>query len=214
MTPPSNGTARVSIARLASYEPSAVREKLLELLHPLGGIEAFVPREAGVVLKPNFLRPARAERAITTHPEIIRAVGALACRAGAGAVTVTDSPGIGTAERCARRLGLGQEEAPFSVKNADDGEDFAAKGNHFHRLKLSRRMLQAEVLINLPKVKTHGQMVITGAVKNSFGAVVGMEKVQWHLRVGRDPMDFARLIVHVHQALSPPCWHGSWGWTR
>ncbi len=58
-------------------------------------------------------------------------------------------------------------------------------------------------MINLPKAKTHGQMVITGAIKNSFGAVVGMEKPQWHFRAGKNPADFARLLLHIHDLIAP-----------
>jgi ferredoxin len=64
-------------------------------------------------------------------------------------------------------------------------------------------MVEADVLINLPKVKSHGQMVLTSAVKNSFGAVIGLEKAQWHMRSGRNPVDFAELLLHIHHAVSP-----------
>jgi ferredoxin len=46
-------------------------------------------------------------------------------------------------------------------------------------------------------------MVMTGAVKNSFGAVVGMEKAQWHFRAGKNPADFARLLLHIHGLVAP-----------
>jgi uncharacterized protein (DUF362 family)/Pyruvate/2-oxoacid:ferredoxin oxidoreductase delta subunit len=203
MSPPSHEKARVSVRRLESYEPEAVLREMTALLEPLGGMGAFVTKGAHAVLKPNFLRPASPDRAVTTHPEIIRAAARLAAEAGAGETVVTDSSGIGTARLCARRLGLGREGEAFSIQNADDGEDLDVEGNTFHRLKLSRRMRKADVLINLPKVKTHGQMVLTAAVKNLFGAVVGMEKVQWHLRTGRDPMEFARLVVHIFETISP-----------
>ena len=81
-----------------------MRQKLLALLAPLGGIGAYIPTGANVVLKPNFLRPARVEKAVTTHPELVRAVGALATEVGASEVTLTDSPGIGTAEHVGDRL--------------------------------------------------------------------------------------------------------------
>ncbi len=81
--------------------------------------------------------------------------------------------------------------------------DVAPAGTAFHRLRLIRRLLDADLVINLPKAKTHGQMVMTAAVKNSFGAVVGMEKAQWHFRAGKSPADFARLLLHVHALIAP-----------
>jgi NAD-dependent dihydropyrimidine dehydrogenase PreA subunit len=68
---------------------------------------------------------------------------------------------------------------------------------------LIRHLFDADLVINLPKAKTHGQMVLTAAVKNSFGAVIGMEKAQWHFRAGRSPEDFARLLVHIHALVAP-----------
>lgn len=194
--------ARVSIQRLQGYHPDEVRGQMAALIHPLGGMEAYVGRGSHVVLKPNFLRPASPDRAITTHPEIIRAVAELVRNTEPSSLCVTDSSGIGTARRCAIKSGLDLEHEGFAVVNPDDAEDVDSDTSHFQRLKISRRM-RTSTLVNLPKVKTHGQMVLTGAVKNCFGAVVGIEKVQWHMRVGRDPMAFARFILHVHDIVKP-----------
>jgi uncharacterized protein (DUF362 family)/NAD-dependent dihydropyrimidine dehydrogenase PreA subunit len=195
-------TPRVSIQRLATYQPAAVERAVRALLEPLGGMAAFVTPGARVVLKPNLLLPSAPERAVCTHPEILRAVARLAREAGAAAVEATDSPGVGSARRCARHLGLGDDE-PFIVHDADEGADVAPVGTGFHRLRLIRRLRDADLVINLPKAKTHGQMVMTAAVKNSFGAVVGMEKAQWHFRAGKSPADFARLLLHVHALIAP-----------
>lgn len=192
----------VSIVRLHSYEPAAVQPALRAVLEPLGGLGAFIRPGMRVVLKPNFLMPSAPDRAICTHPEILRAVARLAREHGAATVEATDSPGVGTASRCARRLGLASHE-PFALFDADEGVDVSPPGATFHRLRLIRRLLEADLVINLPKAKTHGQMAMTGAVKNGFGAVVGMEKAQWHFRAGKNPADFARLLLHIHGVINP-----------
>ncbi len=199
---PRPAVPRVSIVRLASYEPAAVERALRAVLEPLGGMGGFVTPGMRVVLKPNLLLPSAPERAICTHPEILRAVARLAHAHGASVVELTDSPGVGTATRCTRRLGLGGD-APLAVFDADEGVDVSPPGATFHRLRLIRRLLDADLVINLPKAKTHGQMVMTAAVKNSFGAVVGMEKAQWHFRAGKNPADFARLLLHIHTLVAP-----------
>jgi uncharacterized protein (DUF362 family)/NAD-dependent dihydropyrimidine dehydrogenase PreA subunit len=192
----------VSIARVTTYEPAAVERAVRDVLAPLGGMTAFVVPDTRVMLKPNFLMPSAPERAICTHPELLRAVARLAREAGAATVEAADSPGVGSASRCARRLGLGDGD-PLVVRDADDGVDVAPPGAPFQRVKVTPRLLDADLIINLPKAKTHGQMVMTAAVKNSFGAVVGMEKAQWHFRAGRSPNHFARLLVHVHALVAP-----------
>ena len=202
--PPTVATARrrVSLHRLTTYEPAAVDRALRVVLAPLGGMSAFAAPGARVVLKPNLLMPSAPERAICTHPEIIRAVARLAREAGAALVEATDSPGMGTATRCTRRLGLGDGDL-LTVMDAGEGTDVAPPGAPFHRVRLIARLLDADLVINLPKAKTHGQMVMTAAVKNTFGAVIGMQKAQWHFRAGRSPEDFARLLVHIHGLVAP-----------
>jgi uncharacterized protein (DUF362 family)/NAD-dependent dihydropyrimidine dehydrogenase PreA subunit len=195
-------TARVAIARLDDYAPAAVARALRDVLEPLGGARAFVAEGARVVLKPNLLWASAPDRAVCTHPEVIRQAARLARENGAAEVVVSDSPGMGSARRCARRLGL-EECGDFAIADADDGVDVSIPGSPFQRLTLSRRMREADLLFNLPKAKTHGQMVLTGAVKNTFGAVTGYEKAQWHYRAGRDPRAFARLLVHIHELLAP-----------
>lgn len=198
----SSESARVAIVPVSTYEPAAIQQAVRAVLAPLGGMTVFVAPGARVMLKPNLLMPSAPDRAICTHPELLRAVARHALESGAAAVEATDSPGVGSASRCARRLGLGDRE-PLVVRDSDDGVDLAPPGAPFQRVKLTRRLLDADVIINLPKAKTHGQMVMTAAVKNSFGAVVGMEKAQWHFRAGRSPRDFARLLLHVHDLAAP-----------
>ncbi len=199
-----NDTTRplVSLVRLEDYEPARVERAIEEVLEPLGGLKAFVAPGGEVLLKPNFLKPATAEAAVNTHPEVMRAAARLALRCGAGRVVIADSPAVATAARCARKLGLSADE-PFAIEEIDEALDRSVPGGRFQHLQVSRRLLEATCLVNLAKAKTHGQMILTGAVKNLFGAVLGLEKAQWHLRAGRDEPDFARLLVEIYELVRP-----------
>ena len=84
--------SKVSISRCESYEPAAVSAALDVALAPLGGMAAFVSPGQTVLLKINLLSRAAPERAVTTHPEFVRAV-IRAAKAAGGVVTVGDSPG-------------------------------------------------------------------------------------------------------------------------
>lgn len=84
---------RVSLKTAASYDRAVVEQALADVLAPLGGMEAFVRPGQRVLIKPNLLSAKPPEKAVTTHPEVVRGVIHLAQRAG-GIVSVGDSPGV------------------------------------------------------------------------------------------------------------------------
>lgn len=203
MTSPGAVDRRVALTRQTTYDLPALREGLTRLLAPLGGMEAFVSRGARVVLKPNLLLGFAPERAATTHPAILRVVAERVLDCG-GVVKVGDSPGAGSCRKVAEQAGLaavardlGIELIEFTPREVHD------PSRQFPDLVLGAELLDADVVINLPKLKTHCQMLMTLSVKNMFGAVVGLRKTMWHLHAGRDKPTFARMIHEIYRAVSP-----------
>ncbi len=76
-------------------------------------------------------------------------------------------------------------------------------GEPFGRIELAEDVLDADVVINLPKLKTHSQMLLTLGVKNLFGCVVGLRKPEWHFRAGIERDTFAMLLVRICQKVAP-----------
>ena len=187
-----------------NYDRGLILDRVRELLHPLGGMERFVRPGSRVVLKPNLVFGRASDKAINTHPEIFRAAAVLAREAGAGWIGMGDSPGYGTARAAAKSCGLAAvaEEEGVELIEFTPQED-VDQGRAFMRLELARELLEADVIVNLPKMKTHGQMLMTLAVKNMFGAVPGARKLQWHYRAGRDRMLFARAINEIARRVKP-----------
>ncbi|AMV72855.1 DUF362 domain-containing protein [Desulfuromonas carbonis] len=194
----------VSLQALADYRPPAVSAALAQLLAPLGGIATFVRPGQKVLLKPNMLAGKAPEKAVTTHPEILRAV-IRAVRAAGGLVSVGDSPGVGSPEQVARRCGLLQVIEEEGARFAPFSESVRVRVGQgtFHELELARDVLDAEVIINLPKLKTHQMMGLTCGVKNLFGAVVGMRKVRLHLQAGTDKAFFALMLLELAEQIAP-----------
>jgi len=194
---------QVSLQRVEEYRPEAVQEGLTRLLQPLGGMERFVRPGERVLIKPNLLSAKPAEAAVTTHPELVRAVILEVQRVGAIAL-VGDSPGVGSGRKVAERCGIlavveetGAEFVPFSEVRAVKG------AGTFREFELARPYLEADRLINLPKLKTHEMMTLTCCVKNLFGAVVGTQKAAWHLKAGADKELFAGMLLEVYQLREP-----------
>jgi uncharacterized protein (DUF362 family)/ferredoxin len=195
---------RVALRGLDNYQPLQVEAAINQLLEPLGGIGAFVRPGQKVLLKPNLLSGKAPDRAVTTHPEIVRAVISLVQRAG-GIVSVGDSPGLGKPEQVARKAGLMAviEETGAHFARFEESVPVRIGSGTFHQLELARDILDAEVIINLPKLKTHQMMGLTCGVKNLFGAVVGMRKVRLHLQAGADKEFFALMLLDLAARVAP-----------
>ena len=185
----------------ADYQDPGLKPVVCDLLDRIGTLK--IGHGTKVLIKPNFLAPARPERAMTTHPLVLRAAVEYALERGAR-VLVADSPGMGGFERLLREggykealKGLPIELRPFKeTVGVDIGEPFGV-------IEIARQAIEADVVINLPKLKTHAMMLLTLGVKNLFGCIVGLEKPEWHMRSGVDRRMFARLLVQLCSAVRP-----------
>ena len=203
--------AAVSIVRCEDYTPSKVLKAVLEAVNLLGGIGQFVRPGQKVLLKPNLLSPRPPESAVTTHPAVVEAVIGLANSAG-GSCFLGDSPSIGgdtpeNYERLLRTTGMSHalDRAGAQAVRFDDSgtEQEVAHARVCRRLLVADAVREADVLINLPKFKTHELTLMTGAVKNLFGCIPGRRKVEFHLKAGDNPEMFAQILVDTLKAVRP-----------
>lgn len=196
------GSSRVALVRCASYDEQLVYEAVGRGLELLGGVERFVRAGEKVLLKPNLLVGSAPEKAVTTHPTVFRAVARHLGAAGA-VLSYGDSPGFGSSLGAARRSGLTRiaEELGVSLANFSDGRTISfPKGQLIKQFTLAEGALSVDGIVSLPKLKTHGLMRITGAVKNQFGCIPGMLKGEFHTRMP-DVERFAQMLVDLNRAL-------------
>jgi uncharacterized protein (DUF362 family) len=195
----------VALERCPSYEPKTVRTAVENAVNAIGGFGRFVSTGARVLVKPNLLSAQPPEKAITTNPAVLRAVLELVLEAG-GKPFVGDSPSShkGGAEYLWSRTGLlpvcrdlGIELVRFE---ADTVNIRAADGKH--ELCLARAARQADIIISLPKFKTHSLTLLTCAVKNMFGVVPGYCKTTYHFDYP-GPEEFADMLVSVFVSVRP-----------
>ncbi len=193
----------VSIVKCAEYERDTVLGAVRRAVDLLGGMGAFVKPGDRVLIKPNLLKASHPDLAVTTHPEILRAVIRLVRGAGAHAM-VGDSPGFGELRRVCEKSGVLDVIEEEGAVLADLDEAVQVKGlGQFHRIEIARAVHEADAVINLPKFKTHGMMTLTGAVKNLFGCIPGKRKVQWHFNAGVNRDAFARMLVELSALIKP-----------
>ncbi|MBI5809893.1 MAG: DUF362 domain-containing protein [Deltaproteobacteria bacterium] len=196
---------KVSVTRCGGYGDIEVYGSIKGSLEPLGGIGSFVKRGERILIKPNLLSGKPPEAAVTTHPAVIKAIIRLVKSAGAFPV-VGDSPALGGARSAAEKSGIlevcraeGAEFAEFREAVTVECKD----ARTFKRIEVARDVLNADGIINVPKLKTHAQLLLTLGVKNLFGCVPGKRKAQWHLAAGVDASNFAGMMLDLHSFLNP-----------
>ncbi len=197
----------VAVRRCPSYDYVLVKEALVKLGEDsAGGWANSIPRGSKVLLKPNLLTPATAEQCVSPHPAVVRALVELCRDAGAASVAIGDSPGFGTAQKVAAKCGILDMARELGVEVVDFADSVtvpAPAGFHNRSFSIARDIIEADVVINLAKFKTHAMMVMTLAVKNMFGAFAGRQKAQWHLQSGRSQDHFARMLVELAYTVKP-----------
>ena len=195
---------KVAAVNVPGYARAAVENGLAEAFGLLGGIQRFVAPGDKVLVKPNMLEGLPPEKAVTTHPEVLRAV-LLAVKAGGAEPFVGDSPGttgtLKAAEKCGLAAVCRELDVPLVPFDATVDIPYPA-GATIQKFALARPFAAADKVISLAKMKTHTFMGITGAAKNMFGFIVGMRKAQFHLRMQARP-EFAAMLIDLASLIKP-----------
>ena len=193
----------VILSRCSDYSQTKIAEALQKQFELLGGLEKFVRPGDTVLLKPNFIAPRSRLHATQTHPTVIIETARLLKDFGARPF-VGDSPAWGNVFTCVKALKLEEPLKKLSVpiKQLDKPKKCPI-GTKNIKVGISSIALDADVIINLPKFKSHQQLVATFAVKNMFGCVSGKQKALWHFAKGGNADDFCELLIDIYKFLKP-----------
>ncbi|MDR1620766.1 MAG: DUF362 domain-containing protein, partial [Synergistaceae bacterium] len=173
---------KVLLLKRDDYDRENIDSAAAAVFEYFGGVGKFAAPGARVLLKVNLVAGHEPERRVTTDPSLVRAVARLILEAG-GHPVIADSPGIDNFSKAARKAGLmdvAQELGIPCVELKDPLPLPVTPDASFRKIQVSRHVLESDAVINLPKMKTHAQMLLTLGVKNMFGCVVGQRKAQWH----------------------------------
>ncbi|BAU11862.1 hypothetical protein LEP3755_23650 [Leptolyngbya sp. NIES-3755] len=193
----------VSLLRATSYDLTELRAALETLLEPLGGMSTIVKPGDRVLLKPNLLTGARPGKECVTRPEIVYCVAKMVQEAG-GKPFLGDSPAFGSAQGVAKASGYLPLIESIDLPIVEfKGKRYETIGEEFNHLLLCKEAIEADVVINLPKVKSHMQLTVTMGVKNLFGCVPGKMKAWWHMEAGKDQSRFGTMLVETARTIDP-----------
>lgn len=198
----------VAIQRCENYEPENVRQAVAQAVEAAGGFGAIIKPGDRVFLKVNLLNSAPPERAVTTHPEITRAMIQIV-REAEGVPVVGDAPGLdlpGMGKKVLRTSGTlavcEQEEVPVVLFTDKGYEEVHIEGNtRLNDFHVARDILQSDVVISLAKAKSHMQAYYTGAIKNFFGVIPQKDRKRAHSLPGLE--QFSESLVDIFAAVRP-----------
>ncbi|HUL61535.1 MAG TPA: DUF362 domain-containing protein, partial [Methanocella sp.] len=192
------------------YDDREVRAAVERSLAPLGGLGSVVKKGDRVLIKLNLLSSKRPEQAVTTHPALAKAVVRMVQERG-GVPVLGDSPGGNNTfvsyRAVLKNAGIqavadetGCEIVSFEDRTVDVTADEART---FRKIKVAQAVVDADVVLALPKLKTHALTYYTGAIKLLFGYVPGMMKMEYHSHAGRDVDLFSELLLDIHSVRPP-----------
>ncbi len=196
--------SKVAVIRCDTYDDDRVFKAIQTGVDLLGGISVFAKPGERIAMKPNILIGSDPDKGVTTHPAVFRAMGKLLKDAGT-TVYYGDSPSFGKSEPNLRRSGLKQvgDELGFILADFDSGRTVSHRDALLvKKFVITNGVLDSDGLVSLPKLKTHGFVRFTGAVKNQFGCVPGFLKAQYHVKLP-DPYDFGTMLVDLNTLIKP-----------
>lgn len=203
----------VVIQECGSYNIEEVIEKINSGVKALGGWEQFLHDGVTVLIKVNLIGPKASDTAAVTHCEFVRALTRLlkskGCKVWIGDSSGGAIAGIAPTTGSFEVSGLNKvamEEGAL-IKNFDkEGVIKVDKGDDtLGGMYLAKPLFDADLIINVPKLKTHTSCIYTGAVKNLFGCIPGLRKAAYH-KAAPNPKDFGQVLVDINEAVIP-CLH-------
>ncbi len=193
----------VTLTNCSEYKTKTISDCLEKQFALQGGLEKFISPGDAVLLKPNFIAPRPQQNATQTDPVIIIEIARLLKDFGAKPF-VGDSPAWNNVFACARTLKLEEplKKLAVPIKQLNKPKKYII-GDSGTSIGVSSVALDADAIINLPKFKSHQQLVATFAVKNMFGCVSGKKKALLHFAKGKNANEFCELLIDIFKLMNP-----------
>ena len=197
--------SKVVLLPCGEYDEEKIYSLLKQGLDLLGGVEALIPKEAKILLKPNLLKKAEVEKAVIPHPVVVGAFARILRENGYEHIVLADSCGHGTTQAVIRGTGMDTYLEKYHIPAIDYSEGVKTaypQGIQAKEFILPKELLDQDCVISLSKMKTHALERITGAVKNSYGFVYGFHKAKGHTQYPSAD-SFARMLIDLNKCVAP-----------
>lgn len=197
---------KVAAVLCSTYELEKVYQGVLEALNRIG---SRVPENKTVLIKPNLMAQNKPEQHTITHFAIIDAICRILdehnCKILIGDSSAFYQKGItikafetsgyrAVAEKYAARLVAFEKQPLVKINTGLSGI--------MKELYIPRVLLDADMVINACKLKSHGSMRLSGALKNMFGCLPGGYKQKMHLWT-KNELELADIMLDIHDIVKP-----------
>lgn len=196
----------VAVVRCKTYNVEAVKPALEEALNAVNGLD-FVMPGMKIIIKPNLVSFKKPDAAATTHPALLEALVEMLLARGAD-VTIGDSPGgphsLPLLNRVYAATGMDRLEKLGAKLNRNMNEktvDFP-EGKVLKNFTYTEYLDEADAIIDFCKLKSHGMLGMSAAVKNLFGTIPGLKKPEVHYKFQNDA-EFADMLVDINEYFKP-----------
>jgi len=196
----------VAVVRCKTYNVEAVKPALEEAVNAVNGLD-FVMPEMKIIIKPNLVSFKKPDAAATTHPALLEALVEMLLARGAD-VTIGDSPGgphsLPLLNRVYTATGMDRLEKLGAKLNRNMNEknvDFP-EGKVLKNFTYTEYLDEADAIIDFCKLKSHGMLGMSAAVKNLFGTIPGLKKPEVHYKFQNDA-EFADMLVDLNEYFKP-----------
>lgn len=195
---------KVSVFKQKEYNVLKIKEKLEKSLTLLGVRDNLIRPSDKVLIKPNMVVGKHYSNHICTHPAVVRAVCEIVEDYG-GKIIIGDSPGFGSFKTAFKKSRYSDFLNDFETVDFKDKAILKNENGVVYKQfkNIAKEFIEADKIINIPKLKTHGMMLLTFAVKNMFGSIIGLEKAKMHMKAGRSHDTFAKYLVELYYAINP-----------
>ena len=196
----------VIIEECDSYDQISVYNTIIDIFEKLD-FEADYFKNKKIVIKPNLVRKMDPASGGTTHPSIIKATVKVLKEYGAESICIAESPGGFYTEPILKNLyiynGYDKLTSEGVELNYDTGSTLCSyeKGIVSNYFNIINPIYNADIIINISKLKSHGLTVMTGSTKNLFGTIPGTEKFEMHARFP-DIDIFSKMLIDLYNMLS------------
>lgn len=192
--------ASVHLTSCSTYDESILKELIRDAFSSLG-ISGDEIRGKRVAIKPNLVMAASPDKAATTHPAFVRAAADVLNEFGAASITLAESPGgpwnaasMGLVYRACKMTEAVSDH--LSLNSDYSWQSIHTDGKIMKNFHCITAIAEADVVVDLCKLKSHSLTGYSGAVKNLFGIIPGVEKFEMHSTFP-DIKDFSEMLVDL-----------------